>query len=180
MDLSDKTIAIIGLGYVGLPLAVEFGKLRPVIGFDVRHRRIAELREGLDRTGELGPEELSAATQLRYSSALDDLVSAACSSFRCWRPYRRPRRTNDADPGRGGIKIAHPRSWHHLQGELSGCAQFAAFDDALNYAIELSKNHLRLISRSGTLDGLQYASSRAGAYHFPHGGESSMRHPPLM
>jgi len=73
LDLSGKTIAIIGLGYVGLPLAVEFGKLRPVIGFDVRHRRIAELREGLDRTGELDREDLSAATQLRYSSALEDL-----------------------------------------------------------------------------------------------------------
>ena len=73
MDLSGKTIAVIGLGYVGLPLAVEFGRLRPVVGFDVQHRRIAELREGLDRTGELGPEHLSAASHLRYSSAPEDL-----------------------------------------------------------------------------------------------------------
>ena len=73
MDLSGKTIAVIGLGYVGLPLAVEFGRLRPVVGFDVQHRRIAELREGLDRTGELDPGQLAAASHLRYSSAPDDL-----------------------------------------------------------------------------------------------------------
>jgi len=73
MDLSGKTIAVIGLGYVGLPLAVEFGKLRQVIGFDVRHRRIAELREGYDRTGELDPESLQGALHLRYSSAPEDL-----------------------------------------------------------------------------------------------------------
>jgi UDP-N-acetyl-D-galactosamine dehydrogenase len=79
VDLSDKTIAVIGLGYVGLPLAVEFGKMRPVVGFDVQHRRIAELREGIDRTGELDPQRLSAATQLRYSSAPEDLCE--CGVF---------------------------------------------------------------------------------------------------
>lgn len=46
----QPTIAIIGLGYVGLPLAVEFGKRRPVIGFDIRTKRIAELRAGRDST----------------------------------------------------------------------------------------------------------------------------------
>jgi UDP-N-acetyl-D-glucosamine/UDP-N-acetyl-D-galactosamine dehydrogenase len=73
MDLSDKTIAVIGLGYVGLPLAVEFGKLRPVVGFDVRHRRVAELREGFDATREMEPDELAAADHLRYSSTPEDL-----------------------------------------------------------------------------------------------------------
>ncbi len=73
MDLSDRTIAVIGLGYVGLPLAVEFGKLRPVVGFDVRRQRIAELREGVDRTGELDSQQLSAAAQLRYAFAPEDL-----------------------------------------------------------------------------------------------------------
>jgi UDP-N-acetyl-D-galactosamine dehydrogenase len=73
VDLSGKTIAVIGLGYVGLPLAVEFGKLRPVIGFDVRHRRIAELREGTDTTRELDSGELLSAVHLRYSSAPEDL-----------------------------------------------------------------------------------------------------------
>ena len=50
MDLTDKKIAIIGLGYVGLPLAVEFGKVREVVGFDVNAVRVNELREGYDRT----------------------------------------------------------------------------------------------------------------------------------
>ena len=60
MDFSAKTIAIIGLGYVGLPLAVEFGRHRSVIGFDIAHRRISELRNGIDDTLECSPEELDA------------------------------------------------------------------------------------------------------------------------
>ena len=49
MDIQDKTIAVIGLGYVGLPLAVEFGKQRRVIGFDIKPERIADLRAGQDK-----------------------------------------------------------------------------------------------------------------------------------
>ena len=63
---NDKTIAIIGLGYVGLPLAVEFGKLRRVIGFDINTQRIKELRSGYDRTMEVEAEELAKASQLCY------------------------------------------------------------------------------------------------------------------
>ncbi len=73
MDLSDETIAVIGLGYVGLPLAVEFGKKRPVIGFDIRPERIAELRDHHDSTREVDPDELAAARHLQYSSNPDDL-----------------------------------------------------------------------------------------------------------
>lgn len=68
-----KKIAIIGLGYVGLPLAVEFGKHRPVIGFDINKQRIAELQSGQDHTLECSPTELKDATQLTYSSQLEDL-----------------------------------------------------------------------------------------------------------
>ena len=50
LNLRNKTIAVIGLGYVGLPLAVAFGKSRPVIGFDVREARVDELKSGFDRT----------------------------------------------------------------------------------------------------------------------------------
>ena len=50
MNLKKRTIAVIGLGYVGLPLAVEFGKKRPVIGFDIKSERIAELRARCDHT----------------------------------------------------------------------------------------------------------------------------------
>jgi UDP-N-acetyl-D-galactosamine dehydrogenase len=73
MNLKDKTIAIIGLGYVGLPLAVEFGKHRPVLGFDINAARISELQSGQDHTLECSPAELQAATQLRYSSRPEDL-----------------------------------------------------------------------------------------------------------
>jgi UDP-N-acetyl-D-galactosamine dehydrogenase len=69
-------IAIIGLGYVGLPLAVEFGKYRAVIGFDINSQRVAELRSGIDRTLEVTPEELQHAAQLRFSSRAEDLQHA--------------------------------------------------------------------------------------------------------
>lgn len=71
-----KTIAIIGLGYVGLPLAVEFGKLRQVIGFDINPKRIAELQGGQDHTLECSPAELAQAQHLRYSCDLQDLKAA--------------------------------------------------------------------------------------------------------
>lgn len=70
----DK-IGIIGLGYVGLPLAVEFGKKLDVIGFDINKGRIEELKKGHDRTLEVEPENLKAAGKLVYSSELNDLKS---------------------------------------------------------------------------------------------------------
>ena len=73
MNLNNTTIALIGLGYVGLPLAVEFGKHRPVIGFDINQTRVAELQGGQDHTLECSPEQLKAAQHLRFSSQLDDL-----------------------------------------------------------------------------------------------------------
>ena len=75
LQLSDLKIAIIGLGYVGLPLAVEFGKLLPVVGFDIQQKRIQELQSGQDHTLEVSPEELKQATQLTYSAHLGDLRS---------------------------------------------------------------------------------------------------------
>ena len=71
-----KTIAIIGLGYVGLPLAVEFGKKYSVIGFDINEARIGELRSGVDRTLELDAKELGLAGCLQYTSNPADLESA--------------------------------------------------------------------------------------------------------
>jgi UDP-N-acetyl-D-galactosamine dehydrogenase len=66
-------LAIIGLGYVGLPLAVEFGKHFDVIGFDVNGRRIEELRRGTDHTLEVSEDDLKAATRLTFSGAWEDL-----------------------------------------------------------------------------------------------------------
>lgn len=76
MDLQGKTLAIIGLGYVGLPLAVEFGKKRAVIGFDINPKRVAELRSGEDHTLECSRGELKEAKHLRYSSTPEDLKAA--------------------------------------------------------------------------------------------------------
>ena len=69
-------IAIIGLGYVGLPLAAEFGKHRPVIGFDIDTARIDALREGRDTTRELTPDDLEQAEQLSFTSDPADLARA--------------------------------------------------------------------------------------------------------
>lgn len=73
MDLSNAKIAIIGLGYVGLPLAVEFGKQRPVVGFDINAVRIDELRGGQDSTLEVSHDDLRSARCLQYSSDPADL-----------------------------------------------------------------------------------------------------------
>jgi UDP-N-acetyl-D-galactosamine dehydrogenase len=67
------TIGVIGLGYVGLPLAVEFGKQFPTVGFDINARRVQELQSGRDHTLEVEPGDLHAATQLRYTDQLDEL-----------------------------------------------------------------------------------------------------------
>src|SRR5258708_7255866 len=71
----DK-VAIIGLGYVGLPLAVEFGKVMDAIGFDIDLERISELKKARDRTLEVEPEELKEAKQLKFTSAGEDVRQA--------------------------------------------------------------------------------------------------------
>lgn len=73
LQLPELKIAIIGLGYVGLPLAVEFGKKVPVTGFDIHQRRIDELKAGQDHTLEVSAEELKQATRLTYTAQLEDL-----------------------------------------------------------------------------------------------------------
>jgi len=71
-----KTIAIIGLGYVGLPLAVEFGKVRDTVGFDINQARIDELQSCRDHTFECSPPELRSAINLRFSANVNDLQQA--------------------------------------------------------------------------------------------------------
>jgi UDP-N-acetyl-D-glucosamine/UDP-N-acetyl-D-galactosamine dehydrogenase len=75
MNLQDIKLAIIGLGYVGLPLAVEFGKQRSVVGFDINQKRIDQLKAGHDFTLETEADELQTAKHLQFSTNLDDLRS---------------------------------------------------------------------------------------------------------
>lgn len=74
--MQNEKIAIIGLGYVGLPLAVEFGKTLEVIGFDINTSRIDELRSGVDNTLEVSSDELAEAQHLAFSATPSDLKSA--------------------------------------------------------------------------------------------------------
>ena len=78
MKLVDIKLSIVGLGYVGLPLAVEFGRKRPVVGFDINKRRIDELKAGHDFTLETTQEELAAAKYLTYTTSLEDLRACNC------------------------------------------------------------------------------------------------------
>lgn len=78
MELADIKLAVIGLGYVGLPLAVEFGRKRSVVGFDISQRRIDELKSGNDVTLEIAPEELADAKLLTYSTKIEDLRTCNC------------------------------------------------------------------------------------------------------
>src|SRR5690554_2944870 len=76
LKLEDIKLAVIGLGYVGLPLAVEFGKKRSVIGFDINQSRINALREGHDSTLEVDDDELKEATHLKFTADAPDLEAA--------------------------------------------------------------------------------------------------------
>ena len=77
--MCNQKLAIIGLGYVGLPLAVEFGKKRAVVGFDINKPRIAALQAGHDSTLEVSDAEMAEAAQLSYTSNIDDLKN--CNVF---------------------------------------------------------------------------------------------------
>ena len=73
MKLDDQKIAVIGLGYVGLPLAMEFAKTRPVVGFDIRRERIDELHAGRDQTLEVDPDDLKRAGQIEFTDDAEAL-----------------------------------------------------------------------------------------------------------
>ncbi|HZV38783.1 MAG TPA: Vi polysaccharide biosynthesis UDP-N-acetylglucosamine C-6 dehydrogenase TviB [Pseudoxanthomonas sp.] len=115
-DLGQARIAVIGLGYVGLPLAVAFGRRFPTLGFDINGQRIGELRRGHDHTLEVSEEELAAAAQLQFSDDAETLKG--CNVFIVTVPtpideYKRPdlrplesaSRTVGRAIGRGGVAI---------------------------------------------------------------------------
>ena len=104
-DLGQAKIAIIGLGYVGLPLAVEFARTRLVLGFDIDAARIAELRAGEDRTRELDRAELAAVTQLRFSDDPAELAGCDCFIVTVPTPLDGQRRP-DLRPLLAGAKTA--------------------------------------------------------------------------
>ncbi len=72
-DINKMRIGVIGLGYVGLPLAVEFGKKYPTVGFDIDESRVEELNNGRDSTLEVSGDELASADKLSVTSNADDL-----------------------------------------------------------------------------------------------------------
>ena len=76
IQIADTKLAIVGLGYVGLPLAVEFGKKMDVLGFDINQQRVEELKSGKDGTLEVSESELAEASKLKYSNQVDDLISS--------------------------------------------------------------------------------------------------------
>ena len=78
LKTADLKLAIIGLGYVGLPLAMEFGKKRSVMCFDINQARVDELKSGQDHTLEASTEDLAAAKYLSYSTSLEDLRACNC------------------------------------------------------------------------------------------------------
>lgn len=93
LSASSLRVAVIGLGYVGLPLAVEFGKKRPVVGFDINTKRIAELQSGVDHTLEVGEAELQEAKHLSYTAQVDALRQCNCFIVTVPTPiddYKRP------------------------------------------------------------------------------------------
>ncbi len=78
MNLKEIKLSIIGMGYVGLPLAVEFGKKRTVIGFDIQQSRINELNTGWDSTLETTKEELAKAAHLSFTTNVEDICNCNC------------------------------------------------------------------------------------------------------
>lgn len=75
LNTSKRKIAVVGLGYVGLPVAVAFGKIEQTVGFDINSERIKELKSGYDRTGEVEPEDLK-LTDILYTDSIEDLKKA--------------------------------------------------------------------------------------------------------
>jgi UDP-N-acetyl-D-glucosamine/UDP-N-acetyl-D-galactosamine dehydrogenase len=79
MNLEKVKIAVIGQGYVGLPLAIEFGKKYPTLGFDIREVRIDDLKKGIDHTNETTPTQLSSASQLTFTANINEIKD--CNTY---------------------------------------------------------------------------------------------------
>jgi len=104
MKRNDYKIAIIGLGYVGLPLAIEFGKKYPTIGFDINANRIDDLKKGIDHTNEATPEQLRSANQLTFSANINDIKESNIYIVTVPTPIDEFK-TPDLNPLRGASKM---------------------------------------------------------------------------
>ena len=80
--MSKRKIAVIGLGYVGLPLAVEFGKIRRTIGFDINESRISALKKGFDQTLEISADELKTSREVSFTSNIEDIKDKVPGKWR--------------------------------------------------------------------------------------------------
>jgi UDP-N-acetyl-D-glucosamine/UDP-N-acetyl-D-galactosamine dehydrogenase len=105
--LNQSPVAIIGLGYVGLPLAVAFGRVRPVIGFDIDSARISALLEGVDQTREVSLEELQSARKLALTSSPDDLKAAEIFIVTVPTPVDKARRPDMSALASASRTVAH-------------------------------------------------------------------------
>ena len=104
MKLDKVKIAVIGQGYVGLPLAIEFGKKYPTLGFDINKARIDELKKGVDHTNEATPEQLRSAKQLTFSADINDVKD--CNIYIVTVPTPIDEfKTPDLNPLRGASKM---------------------------------------------------------------------------
>ena len=104
MNIDKVNIAVIGQGYVGLPLAIEFGKKYPTIGFDINRSRIDELKKGVDHTNEATPEQLTSAKKLTFSATINDIKE--CNIYIVTVPTPIDEfKTPDLNPLRGASKM---------------------------------------------------------------------------
>ena len=104
MNLDKVKIAVIGQGYVGLPLAIEFGKKYPTLGFDINQTRIDELKKGVDHTNEATPEQLISAKQLTFSANINDIKESNIYIVTVPTPIDEFK-TPDLNPLRGASKM---------------------------------------------------------------------------
>jgi len=93
-SIFDLKLAVVGLGYVGLPLAVEFGKKFPLIGFDINISRIEELKKGIDKTLEVTDKEIKQASYVTYTANHDNLKNANCYIVTVPTPINKDKRPN--------------------------------------------------------------------------------------
>ena len=104
MNIEKAKIAVIGQGYVGLPLAIEFGKKYPTLGFDINQARIDELKKGIDHTNEASPEQLISAKQLTFSAKINDIKECNIHIVTVPTPIDEFK-TPDLNPLRGASKM---------------------------------------------------------------------------